>query len=63
MKPKSEKIPELRITVTKTADGLHDYVQIISSDQFRINIVLIADGIEVRDERGNTLARRGRAEG
>lgn len=43
--------PKLRILVTKTADGSRDYVQILSDDQFTVNIVLIADKIEVSDER------------
>ena len=44
-------IPGLRIEVTKTADGQHDYVQIMSTDQFTVNVVLIADAIEVVDAR------------
>jgi hypothetical protein len=42
---------ELRITVTKTADGSADYVQILSGDQFALNIVLIANRIVVQDAR------------
>jgi hypothetical protein len=30
-----------KITITKTADGRQEYVQIISADQFSTNIVLI----------------------
>lgn len=44
-------IPKLKIQVTKTADGARDYVQIMSADQFTVNVVLIADEIEMRDER------------
>jgi hypothetical protein len=36
-------LPPLNIQVTKTADGARDYVQITSSDQFSVNIVLISD--------------------
>lgn len=43
--------PKLTITVTKTSTGDQEYVQIMSSDMFSINVVLIADEIEVRDER------------
>ena len=44
-------IPLLNITISKTADSLHDYMQITSDDQFALNIVLIADKIEVKDAR------------
>ncbi len=39
----------LRIQVAKTANGKHDYLQIISNDQFSVNIVLIAEKITVED--------------
>jgi len=42
-------LPPLRIQVTKTADGKLDYLQITSSDQFSVNIVLIAEEITVED--------------
>ena len=44
-------LPELNITVSKTADGGADYVQIISSDQFAINVVLIGSKINIQDRR------------
>jgi len=44
---------KLTITITKTADGLREYVQIMSADMFTINIVLIADQVEVEDTRDN----------
>ena len=44
-------LPPLNIQVTKTADGARDYVQITSSDQFSVNIVLISDQITVEDHR------------
>ena len=38
------------VTITKTADGLQEYMQIMSADSFSTNIVLI--GIfDVKDER------------
>jgi hypothetical protein len=42
---------KLTIQVTKTSDGLRDYVQIMSSDMFSINVVLIANNIEIKDSR------------
>ena len=44
-------VEKLRITVTKTSDGLQEYVQIMSSDQFTVNVVLIAGQIEKIDAR------------
>ena len=42
---------KLTITVTKTANGEADYLQVMSADQFAINIVLIAEQIEIEDLR------------
>ena len=42
---------ELTIQISKTSDGQHDYLQITSSDQVTLNIVLIADTIHVQDRR------------
>lgn len=42
---------KLSIQLTKTADSQHEYLQILSADQFSLNIVLIADKIEVQDKR------------
>lgn len=41
----------LKVTVTKTADGKQDYVQIMSGDMLSVNVVLVADRIEVEDYR------------
>lgn len=41
----------LTVVVTKTADGQAEYMQIMSLDQFSINIVLIAPKIEIKDGR------------
>ena len=41
----------LKITITKTADGLGEYVQIMSGDMMAVNVVLIAQKIEVEDMR------------
>lgn len=42
---------ELKVTVTKTANGLQEYIQIMSDDMVSVNIVLIADRIAVDDAR------------
>ena len=44
-------IDKLNITITKTADGLCDYVQLMSDDTMSINVVVVALKIEVRDTR------------
>lgn len=41
---------KLIVHIQKARDG-SDYVQIMSSDQVSINIVLIADVIELKDSR------------
>lgn len=47
------KVPKkkLTVTITKTRDGLSEYVQIMSEDQTTVNVVLIADRIELHDGR------------
>jgi len=42
---------KLDITITKTSDGLANYIQIMSDDQISVNIVLVAEEIEVEDHR------------
>ncbi|KKK60045.1 hypothetical protein LCGC14_3028270 [marine sediment metagenome] len=42
----------LNVTITKTADGKQDYIQIMSDDIISVNIVLVADKIKVEDHRG-----------
>mgnify|MGYP001470726790 CR=1 FL=1 len=44
-------IDRLSIRVTKTANGQHEYVQIMSGDNFTVNVVLIAHTIEIEDSR------------
>jgi len=41
---------KLKVTVTKTSKGTSDYVQILSED-LTVNVVLIAEEIEVEDHR------------
>lgn len=53
-------LPNLKVTISKTADGSNDYMQIVSDDQFAMNIVLIAGKIEVADSRPTEKPKRGR---
>jgi len=41
----------INVTVSKTSDGLRDYVQLISDDAVTVNVVLVADRVSVRDSR------------
>ena len=41
----------LRVTVSKTAQGDLDYLQIMSDDLVSVNVVLVADAIDVLDVR------------
>lgn len=42
---------KLTVTVSKTRQGDKDYLQVLSEDQFSINIVLLADKIELQERR------------
>lgn len=42
----------LKIEVSKTTKGDQDYLQVMSDDMVSVNIVLLADKIEIRDTRG-----------
>ena len=51
---------KLNLTIIKTTTGTMDYLQITSEDQLSINIVLIAEKIELKDYRGEeTLKKKG----
>jgi hypothetical protein len=50
---------KLKLTVTKTSDGANEYVQIMSADQFSVNIVLIAEHIEILDARPAPAPEKG----
>jgi hypothetical protein len=39
-----------KVTITRTSDGMQEYMQIIAEDQFSTNIVLIGE-FEVNDAR------------
>ncbi len=41
----------LSVVITKTADGLQDYIQVMSEDMISVNVVLVADKIKVEDTR------------
>jgi hypothetical protein len=47
----NQPLSKLTVQITKTADGQNEYLQILSGDQFSVNVVLIAASIEVRDQR------------
>lgn len=47
--------PKLTIQISKTSDGKSDYVQIMDSAGMTVNIVLIADKIEVLDARTSSI--------
>ena len=42
---------ELNITITPTAVGNKEYIQIMSDDSVTVNIVLVVDKITVKDTR------------
>lgn len=42
---------KLTVTVSKTSDGLQDYIQIMSDDYKTINITCVADDIILEDRR------------
>lgn len=41
----------LKITISKTSDGRQDYLQVMSDDMISVNVVLVAEKIEVSDAR------------
>lgn len=41
----------IKITVTKTSDGMNEYVQLMSADQLSLNVIAIAQKIEILDAR------------
>lgn len=42
----------LRVTITPTADGQGEYIQVMSEDQLTVNVVLVAHRINLIDTRG-----------
>lgn len=61
------RISKLQVTISKTADGARDYLQVVSADQFTVNVVLIADVIAIVDARAKPtkkpVAKRGLSRG
>ena len=49
---------ELNVTVTKTANGMADYLQVMSEDQISVNIVLVAEKIEIKDHRKSHMKKK-----
>lgn len=41
----------LSISISRTSDGQHEYLQIMSADQFSLNIVLISPKFTITDKR------------
>lgn len=41
----------VRVTITKTADGKREYIQLMSADQVSVNVVVVATKLEVQDSR------------
>lgn len=50
-KPISTAPNVLNVTITRTSDGLQEYIQVMHQDQVSVNVVLVADKIFVRDDR------------
>lgn len=44
-------LPKLNVTISKTAQGIGEYLQITSDDATTVNVVLIAATIEIKDVR------------
>ena len=42
---------KLNILISKTSDGMRDYVQIMSDDYISVNIALVSEEITVEDKR------------
>ena len=51
-------MPELNITLSRTADGSGTYVQIMSEDMLSVNVVLVAKEVVLDDIRGLTGKKR-----
>lgn len=52
---------KLTVTLSRTRDGLGDYMQIMSDDFMAVNIVLIAGEIEVVDARTGVVAQKSKS--
>lgn len=52
------KVDKLTITVAKATNDLQEYLQVISGDNFTVNVVLIADEIEILDARESVKQKK-----
>ena len=48
----------LNVTISRTADGTADYMQIMSADLMSVNIALISPKIEVQDARSHQRKKK-----
>jgi hypothetical protein len=48
---------KLKVTVTKTSSGGQDYIQIMSDDMLSVNVVLVAEQIQIDDLRRKPVKR------
>ena len=46
---------KLNVTITPTANGKGEYIQIMSDDMITVNVVLVAEKIKVEDFRASVL--------
>lgn len=42
---------KLNVTITKTATGSGEYIQVMSDDMLSVNVVLVAESIKLQDLR------------
>ncbi len=50
-------VGKLKVQVSKTSDGKGEYLQLLSEDQLTINIVLVAQKVEIHDDRTRTKSK------
>ncbi len=44
-------LDEITITISKTANGKAEYIQVLSSDQFSLNMTAVVSKVTVKDMR------------
>lgn len=44
-------LDEIKILVSKTANGKADYIQVLSADQFSLNLTAVAAKVTIEDKR------------
>ncbi len=50
---------KLKVTITKTATGQGEYIQVMSDDKVSVNFVSVAEEIEVFAGRSDKAGKRG----